>query len=435
MNPEQFKSVTTVDDNYLITAFGAARRRIVLMAPGVSGRVAEGLAQAWEHLGGNAVSVILDVDPEVCRLGYGDEQGLTRLQEIATRLGQALCHEPGTRIGLLIVDDRTVIYSPTPLLIESQPDSSAEPEVGSLFPARPRPNGIVLGEPPAQLANELGAGPDGAESRSLGLDSVQSADMAALKSDLANNPPLKFDVARYERVFNARIEFVELKMQGCAVSKHTASIPSDLMGLAGDAETGNRLRANFKVIGEGDTVDEAGELSEKALEEERKRISDEYLITLPNFGTVILRTNRPAFEKEIIQLKLKVAAFGEGLKKGLHKIIESNVAKLVEALLPRATQMQPKRWKRFVGESPSVDQCRIQLEQDIRGAFGSAEDLIREMKVSLLFKGVTYQTLKDPDFRGLVQQKIPGLELMHEYDAARGEETGDGSELEEDSQP
>jgi hypothetical protein len=435
MNPEQFKSVTTVDDNYLVTAFGAARRRIVLMAPGVSGRVAEGLAQAWERLGGNAVSVILDVDPEICRLGYGDEKGLTTLQGIATKLGQTLCHEPGTRIGLLIVDDRTVVYSPTPLLIEAQPNSSAGPEVGSLFPGRPRPNAVVLGEPPAELASELGAGPEGAESRSLGLDSVQAADMEALKDDLTNNPPLKFDVARYERVFNARIEFVELEVLGCSVSRHTASIPSDLMGLADNSEAANRLRSTFKVIGENDTVDAAGELSEKTLKDERKRIADEYLISLPNYGTVILRKNRPDFEREIEELKKKVTAFGEGLKTRLSKLIDTNAAKLVEALLPKVAKARPTRWKKFVGSSPTEQQCRVQLEQDIRGALGSAEALIKEMKVSLLFKGVTYQTLTDPDFRELVEQKIPGLELMQEYDAARGEETGDVSDGENDSHP
>jgi hypothetical protein len=436
MNPNPSRSVTTVDDDYLIMAFGTACRRIVFMTPGISKKVAEGLANAWERLGGNAVSVILDVDPEVYRLGYGDDKGLTRLQEVATKLGQTLCNEPGTRIGLLIVDDRTVVYSPTPLLIEAQPDSGGtRPELGSLLPGLSRPNGVILGEPPAKLANELGAGPEGAVSRSLGLDSVQAADMEALKEDLTNNPPLKFDVARYERVFNARIEFVELEVLGCSVSRHTANIPSDLMGLADNSEAANRLRSTFKVIGENDTVDAAGALSEKTLKDERKRIADEYLISLPNYGTVILRKNRPEFEREIEELRKKVTAFGVGLKTRLSELIDTNVAKLVEALLPKVAKTPPARWKRFVGAAPTEHQCRLQLEQDIRGAFGSAEALIKEMKVSLLFKGVTYQTLTDPDFRTLVELKIPGLELMQEYDAARGEETNDESDEEDDGHP
>lgn len=423
-------SVTTVDDAYLVTLFESARRRIVFMAPGASKQVAQSLATAWERLGGNAVSVILDADPEVCRMGYGDLAGLTLLREAATKLGQSLCTEPGTRIGLLIVDDRTIIYSPTPLLIEAQPTSGSEPESGLPPTHRNRPNGVVLGEPPEQLANDMGVGPKGAESRNRGLDPVHDSDVKDMKTELENNPPRKFDIARYERVFNAKIEFVELEVHGCSVSRRSANIPSDLIGFTENSDTAKRLKSSFKVIGEDDAVDAAGTLSEKSLKDERKRIADEYLITLPNYGTVILRKNRPDFEKEIDELKKKVAAFGEGMKGRLHELIDGNVTKLVETLLPKVAAAPPSRWKKILGKSPNAEQCRYQLEHDIREAFGSAETLIKEMKVSLLFKGVTYETLKDPDFRALVEQKIPGVVLMHEYDAARGKAAGDSPEQE-----
>jgi hypothetical protein len=425
MNLKSSQCVTTVDDDFLIGAVGAAQRRIVFMAPGASKGVANALAKAWVRLGGNAVSVILDVDAEVCRMGYGDVAGLKILQEVASKLGQTLCHEKGSRIGLLIIDDGTVVYSPTPLLIEAQPASGVRSGQQPIIHDRPRPNAVVLGQVPSQLADELGVGSKGAVGRSLGLDAVKSAEVNDVQADLDRNPPLKFDVARYERVFNARIEFVELEVQGCSVSRHTASIPSDLIGLADDTEAANRLRSVFKVISENDTVDAEGKLSEAALKAERKRITDEFLISLPNFGTVILRKNRPEFEKEIEQLKEKVAAFGEGLKGRLAELIETNVAKLVTTLLPKVLKAPPAKWKKLLGASPSEQQCRIQLTQDLRAAFGSAEELIKEMKVSFLFKGVTYQTLTDSAFRSLVEQKLPGLELMHEYDAARGKETAD----------
>jgi hypothetical protein len=55
-------------------------------------------------------------------------------------------------------------------------------------------------------------------------------------------------------------------------------------------------------------------------------------------------------------------------------------------------------------------------------AFGSAEKLFREMEVKLVFKGVTYESLNDPDFVNVAREKIPSLELLHEeYDAARAE--------------
>jgi hypothetical protein len=47
-------------------------------------------------------------------------------------------------------------------------------------------------------------------------------------------------------------------------------------------------------------------------------------------------------------------------------------------------------------------------------AFGSAEKLFREMEVKLVFKGVTRESLNDPDFVNVAREKIPSLDLLHE---------------------
>lgn len=417
--------VSTVDDSLLVELIGAATRRVVLVSPGVSLPVAEALSKVWRRLKASDVSVVLDVDPEVCRLGYGTEPALMLLQQTAAQLGQTLCHEPGIRIALLIADDRTVIFSPTPLLIESQPLSSPPPDMLALDIGEPRsasrkPNAIFLGEPPPALASDLGLTSAGAATRSVGLDSVAPSKVESLKADLARNPPISFDIARYERVFNAQIEFVELSVLGCSVSKHTATIPSELLGLAHDEKTRQRLRSSFKVIGETDTVDAAGTLSEKAIQEKRKQISDTYLRSLKGYGIAILRTNRTAFEKEINELESLVAAFAAGLKSKLDSIIQRNVTGLVEALLPSVEKNPPRRWTATLGPSPTSKACRQQLTTDLLRIFGRADDLASEMKVSLIFKGVTYQTLTKPDFIDLAAEQFPNLRLMDEYNAARG---------------
>jgi hypothetical protein len=421
-------SISTVDDSLLVALIGSAKRRVMLVAPGVSLPVAEALSLAWHRLPASAVSVVLDVDPEVCRLGYGTEPALTHLQQTATKLGQTLCHEPGIRIALLIADDRTVIFSPTPLLIESQPLSSRpvdnlELNLGGSRAAPPKPNAIFLDTPPPALASDLGLTSAGEATRTVGLDPVVPAKIQALKTDLTQNPPMSFDIARYERVFNAQIEFVELSVIGCSVSKHTAPIPSDLMGLAHDEKTRQRLRSSFKIIGEHDAVDAAGTLSEKTIHDRRKQISDTYLRSLKGYGVAILRTNRSAFEKEIVELESMVAAFAEGLKVKLDAIISRNVAALVEALVPAVEKNPPRRWTAILGPAPKSAACRTQLAADLVRIFGDADDLVREMKVSLIFKGVTYQTLTKPDFIEIAAEQFPNLRLMDEYEAARGRGT------------
>src|ERR1700730_1301456 len=106
-----------VGDTALVEVIGGARERLVFIAPGVRKLVAEALAKAVALLPREKVHLVLDVDAEGWRLGYGSMPGLTLLQIAAAKHGLSLRHHPGIRIGLVIADDTTVIYSPTPLLI------------------------------------------------------------------------------------------------------------------------------------------------------------------------------------------------------------------------------------------------------------------------------------------------------------------------------
>src|SRR5262245_56728588 len=118
-------SLTNATESNLVDLLQRARRRLVLIAPGISATLATALATAWDRPGPGAVQVVLDVDAEVCRMGYGTMEGLKLLQEKARALGETVGHQPGIRIGILVSDDATLVYSPTPLLIEEgskQPD-------------------------------------------------------------------------------------------------------------------------------------------------------------------------------------------------------------------------------------------------------------------------------------------------------------------------
>lgn len=201
------RSITVANDETLRAMIGSATRRIVLLAPAVSKLVAEALVERWRVLPPDAVSVILDINPEVYRLGYGNLEGLSLLEEAARQRNRALNRHAGIRVGLLIVDDATIVYSPTPLLIEAGP---RHPDT---------PNAVLLGQPPATVAAELGEGPRGLADRTVGLDRVERGQIERVRADLVRNPPRKFDIAPTERVFNAHFEFVELELRGTAIHR------------------------------------------------------------------------------------------------------------------------------------------------------------------------------------------------------------------------
>ncbi len=401
-------AISIVNDDVLVSRIEQAQSRLVLLAPGVSKKVADCLCRRWQELTSEQVTVILDLDPEIYRLGYGDLDALKALEQTARSLGTMLQRQPGIRIGLLIADETTIIYSPTPQLIEAGPTS---PEA---------PNAVVLGFTPPQIADELGSGEDGIRRQTIGLEKAKLGDIKTVEDNLNKNPPLKFDIARTVRVFNAAFEFVELELKGCLLSRKTVQIPSDLMGLAKDPKTQRLLTSHFKLVGQEQSV------SSDRVVKLKKWICDRYLVSLTRYGNVVLRNNKPAFEAAIKALRRYVARFQRQVVKELQKVMDANRKSLVVALMPAVIASPPRRWTRFLGDTPTAAQLAAALEGEIERAFGSASDLASQMEVSLLFKGVTYESLSDPQFIDVARKAIPMLKQLHEeYDAARGKDDDD----------
>ena len=234
-------TVQSVDDGYLIALIHATTRNLIFIGPGISHAVAEAISIRWEVMGPDAVQVLLDVDPEICRLGYGTIDGLRLLQEAASRIGRTINHRPGIRIGILISDATTLVFSQTPLLVEG---------ASTQFP---RPNAIQLDISSESHPDLPGNAPSPAQDLLQAGERVSSAQVEEVAKDLSANPPQEFDLARTVSVFNALFEFVEFELRGLAISRKTVPIASDLMGLA-DSKTQKLLRSTFRLVGEDSQI-------------------------------------------------------------------------------------------------------------------------------------------------------------------------------------
>src|SRR5690606_3234110 len=129
-------------------------------------------------------------------------------------------------VGLLVTDQRTLVYSPTPLLIEAGSTSEE------------KPNAIVISrnaDPTAALLHACGApSADNANTPPPQQAEVgrQPATPMAVETSLASLkevPPKKFSVARIERVYESKIQFVELELTGYRLSAKRVNIPNDLL--------------------------------------------------------------------------------------------------------------------------------------------------------------------------------------------------------------
>ena len=393
---------TVANDVRLIDLIQKAQRRLVFMAPAVSQPVAQALIECLEALGADAVTITLDVDAETHRLGYGDPCTLDTLYEATRRLGNPLRKQAGLRIGVLISDDLMMVYSPTPLLIEAGPTQ----ENG--------PNAVVVGAPPLNVLREMGYGENGITEQTIGLDLVKEAEIKSVQDDLRINPPQKFDLARTVNVFNSHIEFVEFELVGTAIGRKTVSIPAKLMGLAGAKKIEGLLKASYRVVDQTD-------LSGKHLEDEKRSIVEFFLKSLPGYGTAILRTQKDKFGMAVSSLRESVETFKTKIAAELQKAMDANQQALHKALLPSVSTNPPKDWIRSDGSKPESDKVAEWLDEELRLAFGTAENLIGKMEVKVLYKAVTYESLKDPKFIEVAKRAFPSLDnLLDESHAVAG---------------
>lgn len=216
------------------------------------------------------------------------------------------------------------------------------------------------------------------------------------------------------RVFNSQIEFVEFELRGHQIGKRKVNIPSDLLGLAKDDKTKRLLHSSFQLIDNEDA-----KISGEEITAHKERIADDFLVNLPNFGNVILRSKKEKFEAAVKEPKKHFEDFQKELEAKLQKAIDKNRLALVNALAPAVVAKAPERWKKFLPSKPSAADIRQVLDCELTDHFGSAAENFKEIEISLLFKGVTYETLNNPEFIKTLKKRMPILKLHEEYEAAR----------------
>jgi len=432
---------TVVNDETLSAAIAATTQTLVYVAPGITKPVVDALAARLDSQPNLLCTLILDLDPEVYRLGYGTEEGLLALQELAARQQLEMRQQEGLRIGLLVTDGQTVIYSPTPLLIEA----------GSV--SMNKPNAVVISSKSESTADLMRAcAANGANSETTPLPKNAEIGQVPATPDevkkslkaLKDSPPKKFDVARIERVFESKIQFVELEVTGYRLSTKKVSIPNDLL-IGEDSALKEKLKNSFTLL-QGDQMlkveipeinlelkevtDEFAKpkmvvWSEAELEKQRKALYGDFLINVPRFGQVIMRNRRKDFDNRIALLKMQIAAFKHAVEERLGKSIIDAIGELAKTLLPRIRENLPARYSKFLtANEPSDEDLLCMIENDLQHAFGGVSALF-DPELRCVFKDVTYESIQDNKFRTSLSEAMrkaggEGVvrQLFSEHDAA-----------------
>ena len=137
------RTFAVASDEALVGLISRARNRLVVIAPALTQAVANALSRRFDDLGQLDVTVILDSDPEVYRLGFGDQAALETIRAASAKNLFDLREQAGVRIGVVISDDTTMVYSPVSKNIEAGSTSVEKPNAivlsGSAATTSPRP--------------------------------------------------------------------------------------------------------------------------------------------------------------------------------------------------------------------------------------------------------------------------------------------------------
>lgn len=418
---------TSMSDAKAAALIRVAQRRVLFAAPAVRATAAEALVDAGQRLGESAVRVVVDCDEEVFRLGYGDIKAVQLLHDAGCGVRQCA----GLRIGVLICDDRAWIFAPTALYVQTEVHSNETPNAVELraedverivWRLSPSEREAALEKlPPPELRDDLEA----AETE-IGHDAVTDKSITQASEGLETAPPIPFDVARQVRVFTPYIQYVDIRLTGCAIQRRRVEIPKSIRGVGTAAEIEGRLKTTF------DLIEKSSAVSSHDLELELKEIRDDLTRPLGKpWGRVMLRAARQRFDERIAEFRKKLEAHKKRVEADLAKHVDESRRQVVEYYLPLVKQTPPDAvLGQLITQDPSDDDLRAWLDDELRRVFPPPEDVIKEMKLDIQFRDVTYETLNEDEFADALEKAYPRVDWKRpfdEFNAARERDKEEGA--------
>ena len=105
----------SLDFEAIAAAIRKAQKSVCYAAPGIQPEPAEAIVEVAGKFGPECITVCIDFDERVIRMGFGDLTATKALRDE----GIAVNSTPGLRTGLVIVDHGGYIFTPTALYLEA----------------------------------------------------------------------------------------------------------------------------------------------------------------------------------------------------------------------------------------------------------------------------------------------------------------------------
>ncbi|WP_284465590.1 hypothetical protein [Diaphorobacter nitroreducens] len=390
----------------------SAQKAVCYAGPGIQLDLAQVMVEVAKRLGNEMLTVSLDFDERVMRMGYGDVGAVKLLLDA----GIGVQSSPGLRTALVVVDNEGYIFTPTALYLEAEPTDGAASNAVRMSGEQVA-QGLARLSPAAKTIAIAQAKTPEAKQRieALTVDVVSAPitpeKLAEVTVSLETAPPVRFDLARQVRVFEPYLQYVELSLTGAAIQRHRMAIPEKIQKLGGSKELESRLRTTFELIEKG------SKLSSKPLEDALNEIRKNFTPSLgKDHGRVVLKAAKPHLVTRLEEFRVKLEAHQAAVAGDLQRHLDTSREQIVAYYLPRVMEAKPDA---LLGQSlngqVSEAAAKGWLHGELDKVFPSAESLILEMKLEERYKDVTFETLNRDDFLDSVKNAFPGVDWEKAY--------------------
>ena len=390
----------------------SAQQAVCYAGPGIQLDLAQAMVEVAGRVGKEMLTVSLDFDDRVMRMGYGNVDAVKLLLDA----GIAVQSSPGLRTALVVVDNEGYIFTPTALYLEAEPTDGAASNAVRMSGEQVSQALARLSPAAKTIAIAQAKTPEAKQRiEALTVDVVSAPitpeKLAEVTSSLETAPPVRFDLARQVRVFEPYLQYVELSLTGAAIQRHRMAIPEKIQNLGGSEELENRLRTTFELIEKG------SKLSSKPLEDALNEIRKNFTPSLgKDHGRVVLKAAKPHLVDRLTAFRLKLEAHHKAVEGELQKHLDTSREQIVAYYLPRVIEAKPDAVR---GQSLNGEVSEMAAERWLTGqldrVFPSAESLIQEMKLEERYKDVTFETLNREDFLDSVKAAFPDVDWQKAY--------------------
>ena len=390
----------------------SAQQAVCYAGPGIQLDLAQAMVEVAGRVGKEMLTVSLDFDDRVMRMGYGNVDAVKLLLDA----GIAVQSSPGLRTALVVVDNEGYIFTPTALYLEAEPTDGAASNAVRMSGEQVSQALARLSPAAKTIAIAQAKTPEAKQRiEALTVDVVSAPitpeKLAEVTTSLETAPPVRFDLARQVRVFEPYMQYVELSLTGAAIQRHRLAIPPNIQKLGGSKELENRLRVTFELIEKG------SKLSSKPLEDALNEIRKNFTPSLgKDHGRVVLKAAKPHLVTRLKEFRIKLEAHQKAVEGELQKHLDTSREQIVAYYLPRVMETKPDA---LLGQSLNGEVSEAAAEGWLHGeldrVFPSAESLIHEMKLEERYKDVTFETLNREDFLDSVKDAFPKVDWEKAY--------------------